>query len=352
MSSSNQKKTELSELGEFQLIELLSKNITIKNSSTITGIGDDAAVIDPQGEQVLIATDFLLEGVHFDLTYHPLKHLGYKAIMVNLSDIYAMNARPTQVTVSLGISRRFHVEDIQELYSGMLLACERHGVDLVGGDTTSSLTGLSISITAIGHALAENIVYRNGAQKNDLICVSGDLGSAYMGLLLLEREKKVFNQSQNFKPQLGGYDYILERYLKPEARKTVFEILQEKSIIPTSMIDISDGLSSELLHICRSSNMGCRIYAEKIPLDASTEKMGEEMGIEPIVAALNGGEDYELLFTIPMSHYDTISSIPGIHTIGHIIDQEDGCTLVLPHGEVVPLSAQGWNAFEEDQDAE
>lgn len=341
--SDQKTRTEIHELGEFKLIDVLTQNIKLTNSSTVKGVGDDAAVIDPLGKQVVVTTDYLLEGIHFDLTYHPLKHLGYKAIMVNLSDVYAMNARPTQVTASIGVSKRFCVEDLQELYAGMLLACEFHGVDLVGGDTTASLTGLTLSVTAIGLVNKELITYRSGAKVNDLVCVTGDLGSAYMGLQLLEREKKVFSGNPELQPKLEGYDYILERFLKPEARKQLIDLLEAAAIVPTSMIDISDGLSSEMLHICKSSGVGCRIYLEKIPIDQVTHKMAAEMNIDPVVAALNGGEDYELLFTVPIDKHDIIVGMADAKIIGHITESSKGAMLVPPQGEEVALMAQGWN---------
>lgn len=346
--SDSKKRTEIHELGEFRLIDRLTQNATSSNKSTVKGVGDDAAVIDPQGKMMVVTTDFLLEGIHFDLTYNPLKHLGYKAIVVNLSDIYAMNATPSQVTVSIGVSKRFCVEDLEDLYAGIYLACERYGVDLVGGDTTSSLTGLAISVTAIGFAEKQQLCYRSGAKENDLICVTGNLGAAYMGLQLLDREKRVFQGNSEAKPQLQGYDYILERFLKPEARKGVVEKLREISIVPTSMIDVSDGLSSELLHICKNSKVGCRIYTDKIPIDQQTAKLAEEMGIDPLIAALNGGEDYELLFTVPLSQHDTILGIEGLSIIGHITSESSGAFMVTPEGNEITLTAQGWNALRKE----
>jgi thiamine-monophosphate kinase len=345
LKMSENKRIELHELGEFKLIETLTNNIEIKNSSTIMGVGDDAAVINPESKQIIVTTDFLLEGIHFDLTYHPLKHLGFKAIMVNLSDVYAMNARPSQVTVSIGVSKRFSLQDIEELYSGIYLACEKHGVDLVGGDTSSSLTGLTISVTAVGMANDEDICYRSGAQINDLICVTGDLGSAYMGLQLLEREKKVFESNPTAKPRFEGYDYILERFLKPEARNQLIDLLEENKIRPSAMIDISDGLSSELLHICKSSKVGCRIFLDKIPIDQITHKMAAEMNLDPVIAALNGGEDYELLFTVPLDKHDAINEMGGVKVIGYITSEEMGAKIIPPQGEEVTLTAQGWNAI-------
>lgn len=346
--SNKQSRTELYELGEFRLIDRLTEPFQPKNPSTAIGIGDDCAVISPKGKKMVVTTDLLLEGIHFDLTYFPLKHLGYKAVIVNLSDVYAMNATPTQITVSLGISKRFCVEDLEELYAGIKLACERYNVDLVGGDTSSSYTGLTISVTAIGEANESDIVYRNGAQVNDLICVTGNLGAAYMGLQLLEREKKVFENNGTAKPQLKEYEYILERILKPEARKNIIDALKDKGIKPTSMIDISDGLSSELLHICKNSDKGCRIYLEKIPIDEQTAKMAEELGIEPSVAALNGGEDYELLFTVPISNLETITQIQGVSIIGHITEATKGAYLVTPSEDEIKLTAQGWNALKKE----
>lgn len=344
----SKKRTELYELGEFQLIDRLTEPFKPKNPSTALGIGDDAAVLSPKGKKMVITTDLLLEGIHFDLTYFPLKHLGYKAVTVNLSDICAMNATPTQITVSIGISKRFCVEDLEEIYTGIKLACEKYEVDLVGGDTSSSYTGLTISVTAIGEANEADLTYRGGAQVNDLICVSGNLGAAYMGLQLLEREKKVFEGNSSAKPQLDGYDYILERILKPEARKNIVQILKEKGIKPSAMIDISDGLSSELLHICKSSGKGCRVYLEKIPIDEQTAKMAEEIGIEPSVAALNGGEDYELLFTVPISNLEVITTIQGISIIGHITEAQTGAYLITPSEDEIKLTAQGWNALKKE----
>ncbi|MCK4661706.1 MAG: thiamine-phosphate kinase [Bacteroidales bacterium] len=345
MKEIKKSQTPISKLGEFALIDQLTKNIKIKNSSTIKGVGDDAAILDFKDKQVVVTTDLLLEGIHFNLIYTPLKHLGYKAAIVNFSDIYAMNAYPKQITVSIGISNRFSVEDIEELYSGINLACERYNVDLIGGDTSSSVTGLIISITAVGEVLKEKIVYRNTAKENDLVCVSGDLGAAYLGLQLLEREKEVFKQDSNIQPEFEGYDYILERQLKPEARKTIIDFFYKSDIKPTSMIDISDGLSSEIFHICKNSNVGCKIYEDKIPIDASTIKMAEEFNISPTTCALSGGEDYELLFTIPLEQSDIIKSFDGISIIGHITNKEKGINLIAQDGTNVPIIAQGWDAF-------
>lgn len=341
--------TEISSIGEFGLIELLTKNITLKNKSTQVGVGDDAAVMDFEGKQVVVSTDLLTEGVHFNLMYVPLKHLGYKAVAVNVSDIYAMNATPKQITVSLAISGKFSVEAIQELYAGIALACDEYGVDLVGGDTTSSLTGLTISVTVIGEAEKGELVYRSGAQPTDLLCVTGDLGGAYMGLHLLERENEVFKVNPKMQPELSGYDYILRRQLKPEARKDSKEIFTRLGIKPTSMIDISDGLSSEVFHICKASGTGCRIYEDKIPLDSQTKQMAEELHINPLVAALNGGEDYELLFTLPLGSHEKIKNDPDITVIGYITPESEGVKLITTGGSEIELQAQGWNPLKGDQ---
>lgn len=340
--------TEISKLGEFGLIRHLTEKIKLVNPSSVKGVGDDAAVLDFKDKQVLVTTDLLLEGIHFDLMYVPLKHLGYKAAIVNFSDIYAMNGRPKQITVSLGISKRFTVENLEEIYSGILLACEKYGVDVVGGDTSASLTGLAISITCIGEAEKDKIVYRDGAKENDLICVSGNLGSAYMGLQLLEREKLVFEgQTKNAQPDFSGKEYILERQLKPEARKDIIEKLAEKGIKPTSMMDISDGLSSELMHICKQSNTGCRIYEDKIPINIQAVEMAEEMNFNIVTAALNGGEDYELLFTCSIDDYDKVVAMEDVGIVGHITKPELGLNLVGRNGEEISLKAQGWNSLEE-----
>lgn len=339
---------QLSDIGEFGLIKRIAKQVEIKNPSTIKGIGDDAAIINAQGKQQVVTTDLLLEGIHFDLTYCPLKHLGYKAVAVNLSDVYAMNATPKQITVSIGVSSKFTLKAIDELYSGILLACERYGVDLVGGDTSTSLTGLTISITAIGEADEGKIAQRSGARPNDIVCVSGDLGGAYMGLQLLEREKRVLNGHNNGQPQFDGYDYILERQLKPEPRADVINFLAQINVVPTAMMDVSDGLSSEMLHICEQSGVGCRIYEEKIPIDHVTRNMAEELSINPVVAALNGGEDYELVFSIKQSDYQKFQSAPGpdIYAIGYITEASKGCRLLTTGGDEMDLQAQGWKAFE------
>jgi thiamine-monophosphate kinase len=341
--SKESKQTNISELGEFGLIERLTKQIKLQNKSTIRGVGDDAAIMNFENRQVIVSTDLLTEGIHFNLMYVPLKHLGYKAVVVNLSDIYAMNATPTQITVSIAVSGKFSVEALEELYAGIYLACEKYNVDLVGGDTTSSLTGLTISVTALGFARQEEVVERSGAGVNDLLCVSGDLGGAYMGLQLLERENEVYKVNKNMQPQLEGYDYILERQLKPEARADVVAAFKRIGIQPTSMIDISDGLSSEIMHLCKNSNVGCSLFEEKVPMDFQTKKMAEELNINPIVAALNGGEDYELLFTLPLDDYEKIKNDPDFTVIGHMTDASEGINLVTAAGSALPLEAQGWN---------
>ena len=336
-------RTEIATLGEFGLIDHLTQDIRLTQESSIKGVGDDAAVIDNGGKRTLVTTDLLLEGIHFDLVYTPLKHLGYKAAVVNFSDIYAMNGKPQQITVSLGISKRFSVEELEEFYSGLKLACEIYGVDIVGGDTTSSLTGFTISITCIGSADEGKIVYRNGAQNTDLIYVSGDLGASYMGLQLLEREKSVFDGDKDFQPDFAGREYLLERQLKPEARKDIVASLAENGIVPTSMIDISDGLSSDLLHICNQSNAGCQLFEERIPIDYQTAVMAETFNMNITTVALNGGEDYELLFTVPLHLHEKMNKLEGIRLIGHITPPEQGCYLVTRDGQEMQLRAQGWN---------
>ena len=338
-------RTEISKLGEFGLIEHLTQNMPLKNAETLKGVGDDAAVLDYKDKQVLVTTDLLLEGVHFDLTYVPLKHLGYKSAVVNFSDIYAMNGQPKQITVSIGLSKRFSVEDMEELYSGIRLACDVYGVDVVGGDPSASLTGLAISITCIGEGEKGKVVYRSGAKETDLVCVSGDLGAAYMGLQLLEREKKVFNGEKDFTPDFSGKEYLLERQLKPEARKDIIAALREAGILPTAMMDVSDGLSSELLHISKESHVGCRIYEERIPIDYQTAVMAEQFNMNLVTAALNGGEDYELLFTVPLADYDKVSNLKGVKIIGHITKPELGNYLEGRDGGEVELKAQGWNSL-------
>ncbi len=339
-------RTEVSSLGEFGLIEHLTKNIEIHNASTILGVGDDAAVIDHFGKQTLISTDLLIEGIHFDLTYTPLKHLGYKAVMVNLSDIYAMNGMPTQITVSLGISNRFSVEALTELYEGIYIACNKHGVDLVGGDTSSSGKGLIISVTAIGEVAPDKFVKRNTAEAGNLICVSGDCGGAFLGLTLMEREKKIFLENNAIQPNLENESYIVGRLLKPEARKEVVDFLQEAGITPTAMMDVSDGISSEVLHLCNQSGIGCRVYEDKIPISEDSRKAAYKFGLDPTICALNGGEDYELIFTIRQEDHDKIVLNEEISVIGYMTTLEEGCKLISRGGNDYPLTAQGWNAFQ------
>jgi thiamine-monophosphate kinase len=340
-------RTEIASLGEFGLIKHLTKHIRLQNPESRYGVGDDAAVLDFAGQQTLVTTDLLMEGVHFDLVYTPMKHLGYKAAIVNFSDIYAMNGTPKQITVSLAVSKRFCIEDLELFYEGLQLACQLHGVDIVGGDTTSSVTGLAISITCLGVATPEAVVYRNGAKETDLICVSGDLGAAYMGLQLLEREKAVFDGQQEVNPDFTGKEYLLERQLKPEARKDIIEELSQKGIRPTSMMDISDGLSSELMHICTQSKVGCRVYEERIPIDYQTAVMAEELNMNVTTCALNGGEDYELLFTVPLTDHDKVAAMKGVKVIGHITKPELGCGLITRDGQEFELKAQGWNPLKE-----
>lgn len=336
--------TEIATLGEFGLIKHLTDDVKLENSSSKYGIGDDAAVLEfEQGKQVLVSTDLLLEGVHFDLTYVPMKHLGYKSAVVNFSDIYAMNGTPRQITVSLGLSKRFSIEDMDEFYAGLKLACKQYNVDIVGGDTTSSLTGLTISITCIGDAEKDKIVYRNGAKETDLICVTGDLGAAYMGLQLLEREKSVLAGDKDVQPDFTGKEYLLERQLKPEARKDIIEKLAAANIVPTSMMDVSDGLSSELMHICTQSNAGCRVYEEHIPIDYQTAVTAEEFNMNLTTCAMNGGEDYELLFTVPLTDHEKVVNMEGVKLIGHITKPEMGCALIARDGQEFELKAQGWN---------
>ena len=339
-------RTEISAFGEFGLIKHLTEKFKIENPSTLKGVGDDAAVLNYENKKVLVTTDLLLEGIHFDLVYVPIMHLGYKAAVVNLSDIYAMNGEPKQITVSIGVSKRFSVEDLEQLYAGIQLACDKYGVDLIGGDTSASLTGLAISITCIGEADEDKIVYRNGAKETDLICVTGDLGSAYMGLQLLEREKVVFAANDEAQPDFEERDYILQRQLKPEARKDIIKLLRDNSIVPTSMMDISDGLSSELMHICSQSKVGCRIYEDKIPINYQAVVMAEELNMSIVTAALNGGEDYELLFTASLADYDKLVSMEGIAIVGHTTKPELGLQLVGREGEEIELRAQGWNSLE------
>lgn len=342
------KQTEISTLGEFGLIDRLTKDIELTNASSKKGVGDDAAVLEYNDTEVLVTTDLLLENVHFDLTYVPLKHLGYKAAIVNISDICAMNGTPRQLTVSLGISKRFTVEHIEQLYSGIKVACKLYGVDVVGGDTCASHQGLVISITCIGDAPKDKIVYRNGAHDTDLVCVSGNLGAAYMGLQLLEREKVASAGRTDFEPDFAGKEYLVERQLKPEARKDIIEELAAAGIKPTAMMDISDGLSSELLHICKQSNVGCRIYEDRIPIDYQTAVMAEELNMNLVTAALNGGEDYELLFTVPLTDHEKVSKLKDVKTIGYITRPELGCAMITRDDNEITLKAQGWNPLAEN----
>jgi thiamine-monophosphate kinase len=347
LEDKNQKRTPISAFGEFAIIEHLTKNFSINNPSTLKGIGDDAAILDFKDIKSVISTDLLVEGVHFDLAYMPLKHLGYKAVVVNLSDICAMNAKPTQITVSLAISNRFPLEALEELYDGIAMAAKVYKVDVIGGDTTSSQKGLIISITAIGEANQDEIVYRNGANDNDLLVVTGDLGSAYMGLQVLEREKQVFQVNPNNQPDLDNYTYIIERQLKPEARTDVKEILEKLEVKPTAMIDVSDGLSSEIIHICKQSNVGCNLFEEKLPVDPQFIAVCEEFNIDSTTIAINGGEDYELLFTIKMDDFDKIKGNPNFTVIGHTTPETEGIHLITRANTKIPLKARGWNAISE-----
>ena len=338
-------RTEIGDLGEFGLIHQLTKTIELNHSSSIKGVGDDAAVIDNAKKQTLVSTDMLIEGVHFDLSYAPLKHLGYKSVVVNVSDIYAMNATPKQITVSLAVSNRFSLEAIEELYEGVKLACKKYEIDIVGGDTTSSQSGLIISITAIGEADKKDIVYRDGAKEGDLLCVTGDLGGAYVGLQVLEREKRIFMENPGVQPDLGESQYILERQLKPEARKDIPKLLSALEIVPNAMIDVSDGLASEILHLATSSKLGCELYEDKIPIDPETYKIARELNLDPTVCALSGGEDYELLFAISQDDYDKTKANPDITVIGHFTAESSGVNLVTKGDTSHPLTAQGWDAF-------
>jgi len=338
-------RTSLADLGEFGLIDRLTKGFEIHNPSTLKGVGDDAAVMDFKNKRTVVSTDLLIEGVHFDLSYVPLKHLGYKSVVVNVSDIYAMNATATQITVSIAVSNRFPLEALEELYAGIRLACEHYKVDLVGGDTTSSTRGLIISVTAIGEAEASDLVYRNGAQPNDLVVLTGDIGGAYMGLQILEREKAVFQVNPNSQPDIEMYSYILERQLKPEARKDIPPLLKQLGVKPTAMMDVSDGLSSEILHICKQSGVGCRLYEDKIPLDPQVISTCEEFNLDSTTIALSGGEDYELLFTIAQADYDKIKGNPNFSVIGYITDKSEGVNLVTRAGQFIPIIAKGWNAL-------
>ncbi len=341
-------RTPLSQLGEFGLIDHLTKNITIEQPSTLKGIGDDAAVLDFKDFKTIVSTDLLIEGVHFDLAYMPLKHLGYKAVVVNVSDICAMNATATQITVSIAVSNRFPVEALEELYEGIALAAKIYNVDIIGGDTTSSQKGLVISITAIGQAKEETIIYRNGAKENDLLVVTGDIGAAYMGLQVLEREKQVFQVNPNNQPDLDNYTYLIERQLKPEARKDIKELLEKLAVKPTAMIDISDGLSSEILHICKQSKVGCNLFEEKIPIDPQFISVCEEFNIDSTTVAINGGEDYELLFTIAMEDFDKIKGNPNFTVIGHVTPESEGIHLITRANTKIPLKARGWDALQEE----
>ena len=345
LEDKNQSRTSLSELGEFGLINHITQHFSIGQKTTVKGVGDDAAVLDASDLQTLVTTDLLIEGVHFDLSYMPLKHLGYKSVMVNLSDVYAMNGQAEQITVSIAVSNRFTLEAIEELYAGIQLACETYKVDLIGGDTTSSTKGILISVTAIGKANKEDVVYRDGAKETDLIVVSGDLGAAYLGLQVLEREKQVFQVNPNNQPDLDNYTYLIERQLKPEARKDIPTLLSELEVKPTAMIDISDGLSSEIMHICSQSKVGCKIYEDKIPLDPQVISTCEEFQIDSTMVALSGGEDYELLFTVSIDDYDKIKANPHLTVIGHITEKNQGMNLVTRANQEIELKAQGWNAL-------
>jgi thiamine-monophosphate kinase len=347
MQENNQKNTGLQEIGEFGLIQRLTNDIKLKNIQSIKGVGDDAAVLAFSGEQIVVTSDLLIEGIHFNLAYTPLLHLGYKAVVVNISDVIAMNAFPRQIIVSLAISNRFGVEAIEELYKGIKIACDDYGVDLVGGDTSSSQRGLFLSITAIGSAFKEDIVYRSGAAVNDILCVTGNLGASYIGLQLLERENKIFLEDPQIQPNLDGYDYILQRQLKPQARIDIINYFRELGIRPSSMIDISDGLSSETIHLCNSSGLGCNLFVEKIPIAPETKDMADEFNIEPVVCALNGGEDYELLFSVTPADFEKIKDNTEITAIGHFTARESGLKLILSNEQIVDLSPKGWNAFQQ-----
>jgi len=350
LEDSQQSRTKLSELGEFGLIDLLTKNLEPKLPSTIKGIGDDAAVLEFKNKQILVTTDFLLEGVHFDLSYMPLKHLGYKAVMVNLSDVYAMNGTATQITVGIAVSNRFPVQALEELYEGIELAAKIYNIDVVGGDTSSSNKGLLISITAIGMAEKKDVVYRSGAKPNDLLVVTGDLGAAYMGLNILKREKEVFKANPNSQPDLDAYTYLIERQLKPEARKDIPPLFKTLGVKPTSMIDISDGLSSEIIHLCKSSKVGANLYEEKIPLDPALISACEEFELDSTTIALSGGEDYELLFTIAQQDFDKIKANPHFTVIGHMTEENEGMHLITRANTKIPLIARGWNAMKEEEE--
>ncbi|MDR0223575.1 MAG: thiamine-phosphate kinase [Myroides odoratus] len=346
IENKNQSKTQVEQLGEFGLIKHLTQNFSTTQSSTLKGVGDDGAVLDFTGDKVVVSTDLLIEGVHFDLAYAPLKHLGYKAIVVNLSDICAMNAVPTQVTVSIAVSNRFPLEALEELYEGIALACNYYKVDLIGGDTTSSQKGLIISVTALGKAQEEDLVYRTNAQDNDLLVLTGDIGGAYMGLQVLEREKQVYLVNPNNQPDLSPYDYIIERQLKPEARTDIKQLLAELDVKPTSMIDVSDGLSSEIMHLCTESKVGCNLFEEKLPLDPQFINTCEEFNIDSTTIAINGGEDYELLFTVKMEDYDKIKGNPNLTVIGHMTQESEGVHLITRDNTKIPIKAKGWNALQ------
>ncbi len=341
----NEQRTEINSLGEFGLIEHLTKNIELQNASSIVGVGDDAAILDHFGKQIVVTTDLLIEGVHFDLMYTPLRHLGYKSVIVNLSDVYAMNATPTQITISIGISNRFGLEALDEFYEGVYAACEKYGVDLVGGDTASSKKGFIISVTAIGEVTPDTFVKRSGAKKGDLLCVSGDLGAAYIGLLFLEREKKIFQETPGVQPDLEGESYVVGRLLKPEARKDIIDFFEKEKIMPTAMMDISDGLSSEILHICKQSELGCVLYEEKIPVSEETKNAAFKFEIDPTACALSGGEDYELLFTVPQADYEKLVINSNISVIGYMTDAEEGTKIITKGNSTYPITAQGWDAL-------
>lgn len=345
MFENKSNRTELSSLGEFGLIEHISKSVELRRPSTVLGIGDDAAVLDHQNKLTVVSTDLLVEGIHFNLAYFPLKHLGYKSVVANLSDIFAMNAEPTAITISLALSNRASLEAVEEFYAGVNLACDHYEVDLVGGDTSASTQGFVISATAIGMADKAQLVYRSGAGENDLICVSGDLGASYAGLMVLIREQKIHLENPSIQPVLEGFDYVLERHLKPEARADIPERLKELGILPTSMIDVSDGLASELLHLSMKSGVGCTIYEDKIPVDFQTINAAKELGLHPVTCALNGGEDYELLFTIKLADFEKIKQLKGVSVIGHITEKAQGTFMVAAGGQTIPLTAQGWDAF-------
>ncbi len=345
MNENQNNRTELKDLGEFGLIDKLTEKFEIKNSSSKLGIGDDAAITHYSNRDTVISTDMLVEGIHFDMVFTPLKHLGYKAVVVNLSDIYSMNAHPRQITVSMAISSKYSVEAIEEIYSGIKLACDFYGVDLIGGDTTSSLSGLVISVTALGEVEEEKVVKRSGAKDNDLLVVTGDLGGAYMGLTVLQREKEVWKATPQMQPDLDGHDYILERQLKPEARRDIIKMFSEMNLVPTSMIDISDGLASEVKHLCKQSEVGCNLYEEKLPIDPQTYQTARDFNLDPTVCALNGGEDYELLFTVKQEDYDKIKGNPNMTVIGHMTDKGSGVNFISSGGSVMSLQAQGWDGF-------